>query len=68
MREAALEARVYERLKHLQGQCVPRLIAHGSLLDNKAYFVATEFMEVCNWPIQMLATFWRLLPFATGRR
>lgn len=47
MRDAASEARVYERLQRLQGECVPRLIAHGPLSDTKAYFVATEFMEVC---------------------
>ena len=46
IRDAVLEARVYEILKHLQGQCVPRLIAHGSSANGEAYFVATEFMEV----------------------
>ena len=44
--DAKREAAVYERLEHLQGHCVPRLLAHGPTLKGGAYFVATEFMKV----------------------
>ena len=44
--DAKREAAVYERLEHLQGLCVPRLLAHGPTLKGGAYFVATEYMKV----------------------
>lgn len=46
IQDAILEAAVYERLQHLQGQCVPCLLAYGFTLEGNAYFVATEFIEV----------------------
>ena len=46
-KRAEHEAQVYERLKHLQGDCVPRLLEHGHILkEPDAYFVAMEFIEV----------------------
>ena len=44
--DAKREAAVYEQLEHLQGRCVPRLLAHGPTLKGGAYFVATEFVKV----------------------
>ncbi len=44
--DAKQEAAVYEQLKHLQGRCVPRLLAHGPTLKGGAYFVATEYVKV----------------------
>ena len=46
IQDARQEAAIYERLEHLQGQCIPRLLAHGLTLEGSAYFVATEYIEV----------------------
>ena len=46
IQHAKQEAAIYERLEHLQGQCIPRLLAHGLTLEGGAYFVATEYIEV----------------------
>ena len=46
IQKAKEEAAVYTKLQHLQGLCVPRLLAHGHTLGGAAYFVATEFVEV----------------------
>lgn len=46
MRSAKQEVAAYQRLKHLQGVCVPQLLAHGYTLGGSAYFVATKFIEV----------------------
>ena len=44
--QAKQEAAVYVRLEHLQGQCIPRLLAHGPTLEGRAYYVATEYILV----------------------
>ena len=46
MRAAKQEVAAYQTMKHLQGVCVPRLLAHGYTLGGSAYSVATEFIEV----------------------
>ena len=46
MQSAKQEVAAYQRLKHLQGMCVPQLLAHGYTLGGSAYFVATKFIEV----------------------
>ncbi len=46
IKKAKKEAAVYKALQHLQSLCVPRLLAQGYTLGGRAYFVATEFMEV----------------------
>ena len=43
---ALREIAVYEHLSSTQGQCIPRLVAHGLTQDGKAYYIATEYVEV----------------------
>jgi hypothetical protein len=44
---AKREVAAYERLADLQGTSLPRLLAFGAITGKAAYFVATEFLEVC---------------------
>ena len=46
MWNAKQEVAAYQQMEHLQGVCVPQLLAHGYTLGGSAYFVATKFIEV----------------------
>ena len=49
--EGGREVAVYVEMTGLQGVHVPRLRAHGYTLGGKAYFVATDFLEVNAWTL-----------------
>jgi len=56
MSRALREVAAYERLRGMEGDLIPRLVAHGYTMQGDGYVVATAYLEVrASQNLQMLS-------------